>query len=133
MSPSRQSSRETKVLLIGFSLGADALPIALAHMDAPTRRRVVLAALLGPSLTAELQVSGFWRSREVPLIALAPVVRSLHDAVPLVCVHGEDEDESLCDALPGSIPEVRMRGGHHFSGEYGEVARAVLAAVPETR
>lgn len=133
MLPSRQCSRETKVLLIGFSRGADALPIALAHMDAPTRQRVVLAALLGPSTTAELQVGRFWRSREVPLIALAPVVRSLHDAVPLVCVRGEDEDDSLCDVLPGSIPEVRMRGGHHFSGDYGELARAVLAAVPETR
>lgn len=125
--------KKTKVLLVGFSRGADAVPIALAHMDAPTRGRVVLAALLGASTTAELQVRRFWRSSEVPQIALAPVVRSLHDDVPLVCVHGEDEDDSLCDVLPSSIPEVRMRGGHHFSGDYAEVARAVLAAVPETR
>jgi type IV secretory pathway VirJ component len=124
--------KKTHVLLIGFSRGADAVPLALAHMDAATRARIVLAALLGPSTTAELQVSRFWRSGTVPTIALAPVVQSLHNAVPLLCVHGEDEDDSLCDLLPRTVREVRMRGGHHFSGDYDEVARAVLAAVPDT-
>jgi len=102
-------------------------------MNEDTRRRVLLAALLGPSVTAELQVTRFWQWKDVPRIALAPVVASLHGAVPLLCVRGEDEDESLCDVLPQSIREVRMRGGHHFDGDYDAVARIVLDAVPEGR
>lgn len=125
--------KKTKVLLIGFSRGADAVPLALAHMNDDTRRRVLLAALLGPSVTAELQVTRFWQWEDVPRIALAPVVASLHATVPLLCVRGEDEDESLCDVLPQSIREVRVRGGHHFDGDYDAVAKIVLDAVPEGR
>lgn len=124
--------RKPRVILIGYSRGADALPIALARMPAATRARVALTALLGASTAAELQIVPWWKggSARVPSIALAPVVRSLR-GMKLVCVHGSDETDSLCDVLGrGEAVDIRMEGGHHFGGAYAKIARAILAAVP---
>ena len=121
--------KKRKVILIGFSRGADALPVALARMPAAMRERVALAALLGPSTVAELHVVPFWRESDVPSIALAPLMRTISD-VPVVCVHGEDEENSLCDVLPlGAVKDVKVDGGHHFAGRYAEIARTILAMV----
>ena len=118
-----------KVLLIGYSRGADALPIALVHMTPPLRQRIVLAALLAPSPSTELEIVPWWKpGRSAPSVALAPLVRSIHD-VRLMCVHGEDEDETLCDALPkGAAVDVKTPGGHHFDRDYDELARLILRA-----
>lgn len=121
------------VLLIGYSRGADALPIALAHMTPRARARVVLAALLGPATTAELEKTSWWQFKdEPPKIALAPIVRSLK-GTRFLCVHGEDEDDSLCDAIRGpEVLDVETRGAHHFDRDYEALARAILAALPGT-
>ena len=120
--------KKQKVILIGFSRGADALPVALAHMTPSARNAVVLAALLGPARSAELEIVPFWKS--APSIALAPLVRQLA-GMRWLCVHGEEEDDSLCDVLgEGMAIDVKTDGGHHFGGRYAEVARAILAALP---
>jgi len=119
------------VILIGFSRGADALPIALANMNEATRKRVVLAAMLGPAMHAELEKISWWQFRDPPeAIALAPIVRTL-EGVRFLCVHGEEEDDSLCDALPGVVVDVKTRGAHHFDRDYEALARTILNALPK--
>jgi type IV secretory pathway VirJ component len=123
--------KKSKVILIGFSRGADALPIVLVHMTPQERQRIALCALLGPSRSAELQIVPFWKRVTVPSIALAPQLREVKD-VRIACIHGEDEDESLCDVLPqGYAIDVTTTGGHHFGGRYAEVARMILGALPK--
>jgi type IV secretory pathway VirJ component len=119
-----------QVLLIGYSRGADALPVALVHLPPALRQRVVLAAMLAPSSSMELEIVPWWKlGASAPSIALAPLVRSIHD-VRLMCVHGEDEDDTLCDALPnGAAVDVKTPGGHHFDRDYDELARIILRAV----
>jgi type IV secretory pathway VirJ component len=122
--------QKRSVLLIGYSRGADALPIAVAHFSANTRARIVLLALLGPASFAELQKTSWWQRDTVPQIALAPVVRALKPA-RVLCVHGEEEDDSLCDALPGVVLDVKTHGAHHFDRDYEALARTILNAVPK--
>jgi len=47
--------RKKRALLIGFSQGADVLPFAINRLPAATRRRVVLAAMLGPDERADFE------------------------------------------------------------------------------
>lgn len=120
--------KKRKVILIGFSRGADALPIVLAHMTAAVREQIAVTALLGPARYAELQIVPFWKS--VPSVALAPLMRKAA-GLRVVCVHGEEEDDSLCDVLgQGAAIDVKTAGGHHFGGRYAEIARTILAALP---
>jgi type IV secretory pathway VirJ component len=59
-------------------------------------------------------------------------VRALGGSVPVLCVHGTDEHDSLCPHLE-DLPWVKrllLRGGHHFDGDYRELAARVLEAAP---
>jgi type IV secretory pathway VirJ component len=125
--------KKSKVILIGFSRGADALPLALAGMPPATRNRVVLTALLSPALEAQMERVSWWElgKSAPPEVALAPVVRSLKGE-RLLCVHGEEESDSLCDAVRGAgVIDVKTRGSHHLDRDYVALARTILAALPE--
>ena len=49
--------------------------------------------------------------------------------MPVLCIYGEDESDSLCPKLdPKKFKVVKLKGGHHFDGDYAGLARQILAA-----
>jgi type IV secretory pathway VirJ component len=43
------------------------------------------------------------------------------------CFYGEEEDDSLCPSPDLAKAEViRTSGGHHFDGEYSDLAKTIL-------
>jgi len=119
---------KTRVLLIGYSQGADVLPFAVNRLPAATRARVALTALLGmsPHALFEFHVSS-WISDDNSGPATLPEVNRM--AGPVLCIYGEDENDSLCPKLdPHRVRVVKLVGGHHFNGDYTRLAREILAA-----
>jgi type IV secretory pathway VirJ component len=118
-----------RVLLIGYSRGADAVPLVLAGISPAQRARIVLAAMLGPARHAELEIRWLPFGTPPPSIDLLPVIQALHGAPRMLCINGEDDDETLCPALTAADARVlSMPGGHHFGGRYHELARTILQA-----
>jgi type IV secretory pathway VirJ component len=49
--------------------------------------------------------------------------------MPLLCIYGADEKDSLCPKLDAKkFRVVELKGGHHFDGDYANLARQILAA-----
>ncbi len=118
-----------RVLLIGYSQGADVLPFAVNRLPAATKARVSLMAILGMSEHAlfEFHVSS-WISDDKSGPATLPEVSRI-TGVPILCIYGEDEHDSLCPKLdPGKVKIVKVKGGHHFDGNYAALADDILAA-----
>jgi type IV secretory pathway VirJ component len=45
----------------------------------------------------------------------------------ILCFYGDDEENSLCKKLDGSLTRVVMlKGGHHFGGDYRTIAETIL-------
>ncbi len=121
--------KKNRVLLIGYSQGADVLPFAVNRLPAATRDRVALAALMGMSEHAlfEFHVSS-WISNDTSGPATMPEVNRI-SGVPVLCIYGEDESDSLCPKLdPKTVRIVKRKGGHHFDGDYAGLARDILAS-----
>jgi type IV secretory pathway VirJ component len=125
-----------EVVLVGYSRGADIVPILAGILPADERRRVVLVAMLGPSTFAELEVHAidlFSSKRRASAIPTEPAVRATNGAVRMLCFHGAEEHDSLCPRL-ADLPWVADRlhaGGHRLGGdETAEMAREILAALP---
>lgn len=118
-----------RVILIGFSLGADALPPMAANLPPELRQTVRQVTLLAPSRYVELEfhVSDWLHDDEASQdIALLPEVRKL-EPVPMLCVYGQDEEQSLCTDLRADEATVEsLPGSHHFNGEYAAVAALIL-------
>ena len=118
-----------RLLLIGYSQGADVLPFAVNRLPPATRDRVALAALIGMSAHAlfEFHVSS-WISDDNSGPATLPEVNRIAGA-PVLCIYGEDEHDSLCPQLdPSRVRIVKLKGGHHFNGDYAGLAREILAS-----
>jgi type IV secretory pathway VirJ component len=118
-----------RVLLIGYSQGADVLPFAVNRLPDSTRGRVALAAVMGMSEHAlfEFHLSG-WISDDNSGPATLPEMERIA-GVPVLCIYGEDESDSLCPKLdPKRFNIVKLKGGHHFDGDYAGLARQILTA-----
>jgi type IV secretory pathway VirJ component len=117
------------VLLIGYSQGADVLPFAVNRLPQATRARVALTAILGMSEHAlfEFHVSS-WIADDNSGPPTLPEVNRI-SGVPVLCIYGEDEKDSLCPKLDAHrFKVVKVKGGHHFDGDYAGLAREIMAA-----
>jgi type IV secretory pathway VirJ component len=121
----------SEVILIGYSQGADVLPFAINRLPHRTRARVRLTALLGLGQKAsfEFHVSNWiGPSGDKPI---APEARKLL-AADTVCIYGQAEKDSLCPQLaPAHVRPLPLAGGHHFGGDYDQLAMRILDAAPK--
>lgn len=118
-----------RVLLIGYSQGADVLPFAVNRLPARTRASVALTAVMGMSEHAlfEFHLSS-WISDSDAGPATLPEINRI-TGMPVLCIYGADESDSLCPKLdPKKFTLVELKGGHHFDGDYANLARQILTA-----
>jgi type IV secretory pathway VirJ component len=118
-----------RVLLIGYSQGADVLPFAVNRLPEATRTHVALAAVMGMSEHAlfEFHVSS-WISDDNSGPPTQPEINRI-SGIPVLCIYGADESDSLCPKLDQKkFNVVKLKGGHHFDGDYANLARQILAA-----
>jgi type IV secretory pathway VirJ component len=119
-----------EVLLVGYSFGADILPFMVNRLPPATGARIRLIALLGLSHSAdfEIHMSG-WIGGE-PSAAALPLAPELAKLNPLriQCFYGtEEQAQSGCrDASLKGAEIIRKEGGHHFGGDYADIARTII-------
>ncbi len=122
-----------RVILIGYSRGADLMPFAVTRLPTDLRERVELVALLGPTANASFTFHWVDLVRNVHRDSDRPVMPELEKMRDLrvVCVYGEDESQALCPhAPPGLMEAVERPGGHRIADPAG-VARIILERVAE--
>ncbi len=130
--------KKKRALLIGYSQGADVLPFALSRLPPTTRAQVALSAMIGLSDDAlfEFHLASWVGAADEGLPTL-PEIRKLHGvvgAMPVLCIFGEDDGDAVCPKLAGAdVRNVKLKGGHHFGGDYDRVAQEMLSAVPAAR
>lgn len=131
----RHALNRPKVLLIGYSQGADVLPFALNRMSATSRSEIALAALLGLAEHAqfEFHLSSWVGSADGGKPTRPEVARLQASSAnpPMFCVYGEEDEDSICGSLSGpKMSVLKLPGGHHFDGEYEMLAGKLLGALP---
>ncbi|MDR2871214.1 MAG: cutinase family protein [Xanthomonadaceae bacterium] len=126
---------KTRVILVGYSQGADVLPFAINRMPASSRSMIVQTALLGLGKNAsfEFHVSNWIGGSGGDALPILPEVKRLSEKDTL-CLYGNDDGDSLCAEIPaGHVRAQAMPGGHHFDGSYNALAESILAAIEENR
>lgn len=121
--------RMERILLIGYSFGADILPFAYNRLTENTKRSVVMLSLIapGPAADFEIQIFGWFggepSERALPI---SPEITSI-DTSKVQCIYGVEEEDSLCttDTMRGA-ENLARRGGHHFGQQYAPIADLIL-------
>jgi type IV secretory pathway VirJ component len=120
---------KTKVILIGYSQGADVLPFIVNRLPADARERIGLTAMLALGQKADFQFRlSNWIKNSNDGLAIKPEVDRLI-AGKFLCVYGSEETESGCPPVDvRTIKAVRLIGGHHFDGDNAGLAKRILNA-----
>jgi type IV secretory pathway VirJ component len=118
--------KRDRVLLVGYSLGADVLPFLADRLPADLLQRVSLIALLGPSHTTPFEIR--IKENKAAELPVKPEVLKLRGR-PVLCVAAAGEEDSLCSDLgPELARKVELQGSHAFQGDYEQLADRILAA-----
>ncbi|MGC2491681.1 virulence factor family protein [Candidatus Binatus sp.] len=119
-----------KVALVGYSFGADVMPFAYNLLPPSLRDHVVLISLLGLSKSADFEISIRGWLGEPPGSDALPVLPQATKIPPhlIQCFYGQDETDTACPQLAQLGAETfRRNGAHHYDGNYGPLADAILA------
>jgi type IV secretory pathway VirJ component len=120
-----------RVILFGYSFGADVLPFVVNRLPPPLLERIdrVVFAGLGPRAAFEFHLSN-WLS-DTPEDGL-PVVDEIRrmPAIRAICLYGLDEGTaSACHDLKNTAVILReLPGDHHFNDDYARVVETALDA-----
>jgi len=115
-----------RVLLIGYSQGADVLPFAVNRLPPTTRSMILTTTLLGLGRNAAFE---FHLSNWVGPTSGLPILPEYQkmSRANTLCVFGAGDKDSLCaDFAPATAGIIGLAGGHHFDGDYEGLAHQVL-------
>ena len=130
----RQKWGAHKVVLIGYSFGADVLPALYNRLAPSDRAAVVQISLLGFAASAdfEVTVAGWLKQHSGNALPTLPEVRHIAPQL-LQCFYGEDDDESACTQIGTDVELIRTTGSHHFDGDYPALARRIMQGLQQRK
>lgn len=125
--------KKQKVLLIGYSYGADVLPFMLHDMPEAALKRVVGAVLIGPATKTEFEFNVAELQQESGPPEGRPIEPQLKkmEAIPVLCIGGDREQNSLCRKIqktPGILKDVEvvmLETGHSFGDDSSGIAEKI--------
>jgi len=128
------SWNKKRVLLVGYSFGADVLPFVVNRLPADLQARIETINLLGLDSTASFEVSvADWIGSDAGGLPTRPELANLA-VKPVLCIYGEGEQDSICPSLQEPrVTSAQVGTGHHFGGEYAQLAQVILTFARTSR
>lgn len=127
-----------RVIVVGYSRGADIGPFMIARLPQELRKRVAMLVLLGPGQQASFKFSLFDLVRSHPgndSLPVQPEVAKLRD-IPVLCIYGTGDRGAICQSLSqaGLARSLTRDGGHVVHGDEGPtLVQEILAQLRAPR
>ncbi len=121
--------KKSEIIFVGYSFGADAIPVIVNHLDAKLKSQTKLVGLLSPSTWADLEVHVGEMLSLVSKERLYDVASEINrlSFTHTLCIYGDNEKEEIKSKI--SNPEVEfvtVKGGHHFSNDTKLLVELIL-------
>jgi type IV secretory pathway VirJ component len=121
---------KSRVVLAGYSRGADVLPSVTTRLPEGRQKQLRLLALIGAATTVQFQPTalGLLNLRlSGSVLPLMPDLEKLQ-GLRILCFYGTDEHDTLCSSMDPRLAEcVELQGGHHFGGDFEVIGRRIAA------
>lgn len=114
-----------KVIIIGYSMGAEILPFAINCMEDKYKQKIIDLILIGPGQKATFKVKlrdYYWEVNKGEDIY--PELQKMNKVKTYVIC--DDNRFSIChENLDGVVEHDFLGGGHHFGGDYNKLSSLV--------
>ena len=119
--------KKKKVLLVGYSFGADVMPFVYNNLDKSLQAEIINISLISPSAKTDFEIHlmvmlGSRGGGESVPEAINKISNKL-----ITLLFGNDENEFPIKELTiRNYVSVKLTGGHHYDGDEANVVDAVL-------
>lgn len=121
--------KKKKVILIGYSMGADVTAFMVNRLPEEFRSKIQMAILLGPSHDVDFQfhlTNWVGGSQGKTALLVKPEVEKLK-GIKILCFYGEGDKDTICPELDTSLATViPEKGGHRVRSNYDPIVRKIL-------
>ncbi|HEY5469476.1 MAG TPA: AcvB/VirJ family lysyl-phosphatidylglycerol hydrolase [Bacteroidales bacterium] len=121
--------KKSDIIFVGYSFGADALPVIVNRLSAEFKSQTKIVGLLSPTTSADLEI------HVGDMLSLRAKAGQYDLAIELnnltfartVCLYGDDEKEEIKSKISNpKIEFVTVKGGHHFSSDFKKLTELIL-------
>ena len=114
-----------KVILAGYSLGAEIMPFIYNALDKEYKKKVIRYAIIAASNEASFWVSPNYKYRHEEMMPVMPELKKADTAKLLILC--DNTKESLCRYLPENhhYQIVQLSDGHEFVGRWNHYANII--------
>jgi type IV secretory pathway VirJ component len=120
-----------RIVVAGFSRGADLAPFVVNRLPPETRNRVVLVVLLSPGRQAEFEFHLGDFLRKPDPASLRPVREEVErlGAIPMLILTGRNDRDAIDLPRPAATTNhVTLPGDHHLGRDYPTIVGLIRAA-----
>lgn len=120
-----------KVVFLGYSFGADALPLGINRLAPDIKAKLKAVVLVAPEKAVDPHVTFLEQTGlGAQAINLSPEFKKMPLAKTL-CIYGKEQKELTGCLTPemAKAKKVALEGGHHFDGDPNTLAKPILAAL----
>jgi len=121
-----------RIVLMGYSLGAEIIPFVATRLPEDLSKRVVMVVMIGPSANTvfEFHLTDWVvtpsKREKYPV---QPEIEKIHGP-KLLCAYGDEDDTCICTKLdPKNVITIKRSGNHHFGGDFTGLAKAIWEAL----
>jgi type IV secretory pathway VirJ component len=124
--------KKEKLILIGYSMGADVLPFIINRLPQSIRERISLSVFLGLSYTADFEFHfsnwlGTFNNKSS--LAVKPEFLKL-TGIKKLCCYGEEDKDALCKDLDHNQARIMViQGGHRLGGNSQPIVEEILQEI----
>ena len=118
------------IIVVGYSRGADFAPFMVNRVSPELRRRIQMVVLLSPTKMASFEFHLLDLIKYTPRasdVSAVPEVDALQ--LPVLCVYGTRDDQTLCPLLPEGSAEVVAQDAGHRLHSPGRIAEILLQEI----
>ena len=122
--------QKNKVLLVGYSFGADALPFVYNTMNKNVRENVKMLALLSPAVEADFEIhimdmlSLPGASKKYDVVSEIDKIKNLRT----ICIYGSEEEQEIKGKTANpNLNFLTIPGGHHYDNNFKALAEMIIS------
>jgi type IV secretory pathway VirJ component len=114
-----------KVVLMGYSMGAEILPFAVNQMNERYTKKIQNIVLIGPwqKATFKVKLADYFYEVNEGKEIYPELLKVKHINTYIVC---DDNEYALClKPIDGIVDHDELPGGHHFGGDYDALSKLI--------
>lgn len=129
--------KRERIVLMGYSLGAEIIPFVATRMPGDLKSRVAAVVMISPSKDTmfEFHLADWIKSpTNRATFPVQPEIEKLYGGPKVVCTTSDADADCICGKLDtAKVAVVARKGDHHYDGDFKGLGEAIWDVLKDAK